>query len=95
MKVVAVNGSARMGGNTSTLLRAVFEPLQEAGHDCDLIELAGLDVRGCTACGRCRDKGDGRCYGRRDDGNAITQAIFSADAVLSGQPHVLRRSTPE
>ena len=40
MKVVAVNGSARKGGNTTMLIEAVFEPLRAAGHDCELIELA-------------------------------------------------------
>jgi multimeric flavodoxin WrbA len=95
MKVVAVNGSARKGGNTATLLEKVLEPLRAAGHECELIELSHKDVRGCTACGKCREKGDGQCYGRRDDGNAVIEAIFSADAVLLGSPTYFADITPE
>ncbi len=95
MKVVAVNGSARKNGNTALLIGTAFEPLRAAGHECELIQLAGKDVRGCTACGKCREKGDGQCYGRRDDGNAVIDALFSADAVLLGSPTYFADITPE
>ena len=77
MKVVAVNGSARRGGNTAMLLEAALAPLEAAGHECELIELAGKQIRGCTACGKCGVTLDRTCSGlsrrrqrghRRDDG---------------------------
>jgi multimeric flavodoxin WrbA len=86
MKVVAVSGSARSGGNTARLLETVMEPLIAAGHECELVELAGKDVRGCTACGRCRELKDEQCHGRKDFGNVVIDKIFSADAVLLGSP---------
>lgn len=95
MKVVAVNGSARRQGNTAMLIEAAFGPLREAGHDCELIELAGKDVRGCTACGVCREKADRQCHGRRDDGNAVIDALFGADAVLLGSPTYFADVTAE
>jgi multimeric flavodoxin WrbA len=95
MKVVAVNGSARKGGNTTVLLQTALAPLAEAGHDCTLIELAGKEVRGCTACGRCREKADGRCYGRKDFGNEVMAELFSADAILLGSPTYFADVTAE
>jgi multimeric flavodoxin WrbA len=86
MKVVAVNGSARGKGNTSLLIEAVFEPLRDAGVECELIELAGKDVRGCTACGTCTAKADGKCYGRRDDANEIIERLAAADGIILGSP---------
>lgn len=86
MKVVAVSGSARKGGNTELLLRAVLEPLEQAGHECELIPLAGREVRGCTACGRCIQEKDGRCYGRSDFGNEVIAKLFAADAIVLGSP---------
>jgi multimeric flavodoxin WrbA len=86
MKVVAVSGSARKGGNTAVLLAEVLEPLEAAGHECRLIEMAGKDVRGCTACGRCRELKDGQCHGRKDFGNEVIAEIFSADAIVLGSP---------
>ena len=86
MKVVAVGGSARRNGNTALLIEAVFEPLREAGIECELIELAGKDIRGCTACGKCTEKADGQCYGRRDDGNDIIGRLGAADGIILGSP---------
>jgi multimeric flavodoxin WrbA len=86
MKVVAVNGSARKQGNTSILIAAVFEPLQAAGIECELIELAGKDIRGCTACGKCTAKGDGKCWGRSDDGNDVIERMGAADGIILGSP---------
>jgi len=86
MQVVAINGSARKMGNTSLLIQAVFEPLQEAGVSCELIELAGKNIRGCTACGKCTTKADGKCWGRRDDGNEIIERMAAADGIILGSP---------
>ena len=86
MRVVAVSGSARPNGNTRKLLDAVLEPLRASGHECDLIELAGKDVRGCTACGACGKRKDLRCHGRDDFGNGVIEKLLAADAVLLGSP---------
>lgn len=86
MKVVGVNGSARAGGNTALLIQAAFAPLVAAGHDCQLIELAGHRVEGCTACGVCRKERDRLCHGRDDYGNEVIEAIDDADAVILGSP---------
>ncbi len=95
MRVVAVNGSARKGGNTTLLIESALVPLREAGHECELIELAGKDIRGCTACGMCRERADRQCHGRRDDGNAVLDALFEADAVLLGSPTYFADVTAE
>jgi multimeric flavodoxin WrbA len=95
VRVVAVNGSARKRGNTSMLIETVFEPLRAAGHDCELIELAGRDIRGCIACGKCREMADNRCHGRKDDGNEIISQLFAADAIVLGSPTYFADITPE
>jgi len=86
MKVVAVNGSARAGGNTAVLLNAALEPLRAAGVETELLELAGREVRGCTACGACYKSLDRQCHGRRDYGNEVIAALDGADGILLGSP---------
>ena len=86
MKVVAVNGSARRDGNTAVLLRRVLEPLEDAGHDVELIQLVGKQIRGCTACYKCEATKDRRCSGLNDDGNGVIDALTDADAILLGSP---------
>ena len=50
MKVAAFCGSGRKQGNTALLLRAVLEPLAKAGAETELVELAGIEIRGCMGC---------------------------------------------
>lgn len=95
MKVLAINGSARRSGNTALLIEAALAPLREAGHDCELIELAGKDIRGCTACSVCRQKADLTCHGRKDDGNAIVEQMLAADALILGSPTYFADVTAE
>ena len=86
MKVVAVNGSARAGGNTRMLIDAALEPLGAAGIECEIIELAGQEVGGCTACNRCHKEQDRRCHGRDDYGNGVIEALGDADGIILGSP---------
>lgn len=86
MKVVAVNGSARKGGNTATMIEAAFQPLRDAGIECELISLAGKTVGGCTACMRCRREADRQCHGRDDFGNEVITALDEADGILLASP---------
>lgn len=51
MKVVAINGSPRKNGNTKLLLEAVLQPLCDAGWQAELIQVGGLPIQGCRACG--------------------------------------------
>jgi len=95
MKVVAINGSGRAGGNTALLIEEAFGPLRDAGHECVLIELAGKDIRGCTGCGACRTKQDMQCHGRKDDGNAVITQVLSADALIIGSPTYFADVTAE
>lgn len=41
MKVVAINGSPRKGGNTEQLLLKVLEPIQACGIETELIQIGG------------------------------------------------------
>lgn len=87
MKVVAFVGSARRNGNTAALVRHVLEPLEAAGAQCELIELAGRRVHGCTACMKCAEVKDGNCQGVRDfvSEECIPKAL-AADAIIIASP---------
>ena len=87
MKVVAFVGSARKDGNTVALVRHVFAPLEAAGVECELIELAGKRAHGCTACMKCADTKDGNCAGVRDfiSETCIPKAL-EADGIIIASP---------
>lgn len=86
MKLVAVNGSARAGGNTFILLRRVLSAVETAGVETVLVELAGKRVQGCTVCLRCRELTDGQCHGRKDAITELMPLIAAADALVIGSP---------
>jgi multimeric flavodoxin WrbA len=95
MKVVAVSGSARRGGNTAQLVEAVFVPLREAGIECELIQMAGEDARGCTACLSCQGTKDRQCHGRKDFVNDILPKLWEADGIILGSPTYFADVSPE
>lgn len=95
MKVVAINGSPRRDSNTGRLIETAFGPLREAGIECEVINLAGKDIRGCTACMKCREKADGQCHGRKDFGNEIIDRVRDADALILGSPTYFADVTTE
>jgi multimeric flavodoxin WrbA len=86
MKVVAFNGSPRVGGNTEQAIKIVFDELHKQGIETELIQLGGQKVYGCLACGKCWEKKDNRCVRKDDDMNIYIQKILEADGIILGSP---------
>jgi multimeric flavodoxin WrbA len=95
IKVVALNGSARKGGNTAILLRYVLKELESQGIETELIELSGKKIHGCVACRKCSQNKDRRCGQKNDDGNALIEKMEQADGILLGSPTYVADVTPE
>lgn len=53
MKVLGINSSARKDGNIATLINRVFEALNNAGIETELVQLAGKVIEPCKACWAC------------------------------------------
>lgn len=92
MKVIAISGSPRKGGNTEQLLRAALDVLGERGFETELIPLAGKSILPCNACMACRD--ENRCT-VRDDFDAVYRKMLSADGIIVGSPVYFGSATPE
>lgn len=86
MYALAINGSPRKGGNTELLLENVLQPLSELGWDTRLIQLGGTVIRGCMACGQCREKKNNQCAVTSDMLNEIMAEMLKADAIILGSP---------
>jgi multimeric flavodoxin WrbA len=95
MKVAAFNGSGRKGGNTSLLIKEVFTELEKEGITCELIELAGKPLRGCTACMKCKEKKDGYCSLKDDGLNDYIDAMRDAEGIIIGSPVYFANVTAE
>ena len=95
VKVIAICGSPRKGGNTEQLLNICLERIRESGGQTELITLCNRKIHGCIACMKCRENKDGKCYGHDDDLNEIASKVFAADALIVGSPVYFSTPTPE
>ena len=95
LKVVAINGSARKGGNTAILLRHAMQELEAEGIETEMIELSGAKIHGCLACRKCSARKDRRCSQSGDMGNALIEKMDQAEGVLLGSPTYVSDITPE
>ncbi|MBQ4422585.1 MAG: flavodoxin family protein, partial [Schwartzia sp.] len=57
MKVLMVNGSPHPNGNTATALAEMQKVFEAEGVETTLLQVGNKAVRGCVACGSCREKG--------------------------------------
>lgn len=95
MKVVAFNGSARKGGNTSILIQHAFAALNETGIETEEISLAGKQIRGCTACYQCFANKDKRCVLKNDCINDAVAKMEAADGIILASPTYFADMTAE
>ncbi len=86
MKVIAINGSSRKGGNTATMINTVFERLNAEGIETRMIELAGRAPQGCIGCFKCFESKDRRCAVKGDIVNDCIEAMLASDGILLGSP---------
>ena len=83
MKVLMINGSPRVGGNTSIALNEMAKIFTENGIEVEIVQIGNKVIRGCVACGACRT--NGRCI-IEDPVNEIAQKFKACDGLVIGSP---------
>ncbi len=83
MKVLLLNGSPHGKGCTYTALCEVEKVLHQAGIETEMIHVGNKDVRGCVACGACREKG--KCV-FEDLVNETAPKFAACDGIVVGSP---------
>jgi multimeric flavodoxin WrbA len=86
MKILLLNGSPRLSGNTKTALNEISRGISSniPGAEIELVDITKYKVSGCVNCDSCMKNG-GSCV-QRDDTNEIIQKVYDADAVILGTP---------
>ena len=83
MKVLMVNGSPHPNGNTAAALAEMQKVFEAEGVETELLQIGNKAIRGCVACGSCRQKG--KCV--FDDAVNEAAPIFeAADGIVVGTP---------
>ena len=83
MKVLMINGSPRVGGNTSVALKEMEAVFAQEGIETETIQIGNQAIRGCIACNTCAQKG--QCV--FDDAvNQIAPKFAACDGLVIGSP---------
>ena len=95
MKVIAINGSARKEGNTTHLIKMVFDELNKEEIETEIIELSGKNIKNCLACMKCFENKDKKCVIKNDMLNDIIEKMTNANAIILGSPTYFANVSPE
>ena len=85
MKILILNGSPRLNGNTMHMVNAFKQGAEEGGHSVQIENVSHMNIRGCMACEYCHTKEKGVCV-QKDDMQKLYQEILSADMLVFASP---------
>ena len=83
MKVLLINGSPKVQGNTALALTEMAEGFALEGIETEIIHVGNKDIRGCVACGSCGRLG--KCV-FDDMVNEVAAKFEAADGIVIGSP---------
>ena len=83
MKVIGIVGSPRKNGNTELLTKHTLKAVSEEGLRTELIRLAGLEIKPCTACMACKKQ---EICSIEDDLVPIYLKMKEADGIILASP---------
>jgi multimeric flavodoxin WrbA len=83
MRVIAITGSPRSGGNTELLAQQALNAIAAEGIETELISLAGLAINPCDACMLCASSPE---CGIDDDFGPIYKKMVEASGIILASP---------
>lgn len=82
-KVLLLNGSPRPQGCTAEALGEMIRTFEAEGVETELVQVGAKSIRGCLACGKCRELG--HCV-FSDLVNETAPKFEAADGLVIGSP---------
>ena len=83
MKVLIINASPRVNGNTSIAVNELVKTFEQEGVQTETVQIGTKVIRGCIACGKCSQLG--KCV--FDDAvNLIAPKFKEADGLVVATP---------
>ena len=83
MKVLILNGSPRVNGNTDVAVNELVKTFEAEGVETVVSRIGNQDIRGCIACGFCSK--NGKCV--FDDAvNELASVFEEADGLVVASP---------
>lgn len=83
-RIVAIQGSYKKNGITTTMLKEAVRKAEEMGHEVTYINLFEKNIEYCRGCRKCYETGD--CVYKNDDMQEIASYIRQADVIILAVP---------
>lgn len=83
MKVLIINGSPRVDGNTTVAIKEMMNVFEAEGVEVEHMQIGGQEIRGCIGCGHCMKAG--QCV-FDDLVNETAKKFEEADGVVIASP---------
>jgi len=83
MKVLILNGSPRVGGNTAIALAEMEQVFAGHGIETETVQVGGMTIGGCRGCGYCYK--NGKCV-MDDVVNELAPKFEECDGLVVGSP---------
>ena len=83
MKVLILNGSPRIDGNTSIAIDELLSIFDQEGVETEVVRIGNMDIRGCIACNSCSRTG--KCV-FDDVVNELAPKFEEADGLIVASP---------
>ncbi len=83
-KILAIQGSFKNNGITTTMLNHAVEESKKAGYDVEYIRLHDHRIEYCKGCRKCFETGE--CVFKDDDMMQIAKSIKAADVIILACP---------
>lgn len=84
MKVLIINGSPRVGGNTTLALSEMISVFKKNEIEVDYVQVGNMDIRGCLACAACHN-GRENCV-INDIVNELALKFEACDGLVVASP---------
>ena len=85
MKILVLNGSPRLHGNTAAMVDAFVNGAMENGHKVTVVNVCQKKIAGCLACEYCHTKGERKCI-QQDDMQEIYPILDEAEMIVLASP---------
>jgi multimeric flavodoxin WrbA len=85
VNILAIGGSARLNGNSNSLMRTAVESAVKRGATAEILYARKLDVQGCLGCDGCKRSPDATCV-VDDDMHSVYSLVKECDVLVVATP---------
>jgi multimeric flavodoxin WrbA len=85
MNILAIGGSARLNGNSNSLMRIAVESAVKQGATAEILHARKLSIQGCLGCDGCKRAPDSTCV-VDDDIHKVYSLVKECDVLVVATP---------